>query len=51
VVLEHVAERAERELAVPTALAGAALRLRLPLDDEGRAAAAAEHGRLLARLT
>jgi hypothetical protein len=49
-VLEHVAERAERELDLPTALAGAALQLMLPLDDEGRAAAAAEHGRLLARL-
>ena len=49
-VLEHVAERAERVLDLPTALACAALRLMLPLDDAVRASAEAEHGRLLARL-
>lgn len=49
-VLEHVAERAERELDLPTAMATAALRLMLPLDDEARARAEAEHVRLLARL-
>jgi hypothetical protein len=49
-VLEHVAERAERELDLPTAMATAALRLMLPLDDDARAGAEAEHVRLLARL-
>jgi hypothetical protein len=49
-VLEHVAERAERELDLPTAMASAALRLMLPLDDDTRAGAEAEHVRLLARL-
>jgi hypothetical protein len=49
-VLEHVAARAERELDLPVAMACAALRLMLPLDDETRAAAAAEHVRLLAQL-
>jgi hypothetical protein len=49
-VLEHVAERAERELDLPTAMASAALRLMLPLDDDARAGVEAEHVRLLARL-
>ena len=49
-VLEHVAERAERELDLPTAMTSAALRLMLPLDDDARADAEAEHVRLLARL-
>ena len=49
-VLEHVAERAERELDLPTAMASAALRLMLPLDDDARAGAEAEHVRLLAQL-
>jgi hypothetical protein len=49
-VLEHVAERAERELDLPTAMASAALRLMLPLDDDARAGAEADHVRLLARL-
>jgi hypothetical protein len=49
-VLEHVAERAERELDLATAMASAALRLMLPLDDDARAGAEAEHVRLLARL-
>jgi len=49
-VLEHVAERAERELDLAGAMACAALRLMLPLDDAARAGAEAEHGRLLARL-
>ena len=49
-VLGHVAERAELRLDLPTALACAALRLMLPLDDDARAAAEAERRRLLARL-
>jgi hypothetical protein len=49
-VLEHVAERAERELDLPTAMACAALRLMLPLDDASRAGAEADHVRLLTRL-
>jgi Transglutaminase-like superfamily len=49
-VLEHVSERAERQLDLATATACAALRLLLPLDAASRAGAEAEHGRLLARL-
>jgi hypothetical protein len=49
-VLDHVAERAELRFDLPTAVACAALRLQLPLDDDARAGAEAEHGRLLARL-
>ena len=49
-LIDHVAERAEREFDVPTAMAAAALRLMLPLDDDARAGAEAEHIRLLARL-
>jgi len=49
-VLDHLAERAEQRFDLPTALACAALRLMLPLDDDTRAGAEAEHGRLLAQL-
>jgi hypothetical protein len=50
IALAFAAERAERHLDLPTAIGCAALRMLLPLTDADRAAAEAEHRRLLARL-
>jgi len=49
-VLERVIERAERDGDLSTGLAGAALRLALPIDDTTRARYVREHRRLLSRL-
>ena len=49
IVLDRIAERAERTGDLALATAARALTLRLPLDDDSRAYRVREHGRLLSR--